>query len=618
MSGPSNPVFLSYASQDSDAAQGICDALRARGVEVWFDQSELRGGDVWDQKIRRQIKDCRLFVPLISANTNARAEGYFRLEWKLAVDRSHLMADDEPFLVPIAVGGLSEADARVPDRFRDVQWARLGTKDTLESIAARVSKLLADPPAGLARERPPGAAAMPWYAQPRYLWTVAGIVIALSFALRPLWHTKREAAPAAAAVGSATPVSEATQLSRRAIGLTTKFNFKRGDLAVAADLARKATELEPTLALAWGARARVETAWLHRNWDVSPERRKAILDLATRATALDPEEPNALWSQGMVLRFQRAIPDAIALFQRALKVAPDDNYIRRALAAAFRIQGRNEEAIAAYEEALRRDPRDALAHYSLSVLYAGFATLKDNNPANVDLALKHLDRSIELEAGNSGALLQKAAVLAAWKGDLPAARAALDRFSRLPVEETTDDRAIFFQMWIALLEHEPARALEAAARTTSAYFEDAIVAQPIGWMKGLAHKVAGRTSAAAEEWRTAEALLRARLEAKPNALPTQAELAVTLALLGRKDEAAKQFARYDASMREQGRAGTLSHVRYYSAMGDGKRAVLAIRDARETPLMWVTNAPLARDPWFDPIRGQAEFKALLKELDSTK
>jgi hypothetical protein len=59
---------------------------------VWFDQSELRGGDAWDQKIRREVRDCALFIPLISANTAARAEGYFRLEWSLAEARSHMIA----------------------------------------------------------------------------------------------------------------------------------------------------------------------------------------------------------------------------------------------------------------------------------------------------------------------------------------------------------------------------------------------------------------------------------------------------------------------------------------------------------------------------------------------
>ena len=66
-------VFLSYASQDAGAALQICEALRAGGIEVWFDQSELRGGDAWDASIRHQIRDCALFVPVISANTRTRA-----------------------------------------------------------------------------------------------------------------------------------------------------------------------------------------------------------------------------------------------------------------------------------------------------------------------------------------------------------------------------------------------------------------------------------------------------------------------------------------------------------------------------------------------------------------
>jgi hypothetical protein len=31
---PSRAVFLSYASQDAEAAQRICEALRAAGIEV--------------------------------------------------------------------------------------------------------------------------------------------------------------------------------------------------------------------------------------------------------------------------------------------------------------------------------------------------------------------------------------------------------------------------------------------------------------------------------------------------------------------------------------------------------------------------------------------------------
>jgi hypothetical protein len=124
--GRSTPaVFISYASQDANAALRICDALRTAGLEVWFDQSDLRGGDAWDAAIRRQVKECALFLPVISATTDARSEGYFRREWNLAVHRMLDMAEDQPFLLPVVIDETPEAMARVPDRFRERQWTRL-------------------------------------------------------------------------------------------------------------------------------------------------------------------------------------------------------------------------------------------------------------------------------------------------------------------------------------------------------------------------------------------------------------------------------------------------------------------------------------------------------------
>jgi TolB-like protein/Tfp pilus assembly protein PilF len=138
----SRAVFLSYASQDVEAAQRICETLRAAGIEVWFDQGELRGGDAWDRQIHKQIHDCVLFVPVISANTQARLEGYFRREWRLAVDRTHDMADAKPFLVPVVVDATNDQVAEVPDAFRAVQWTRLPGGDAPTAFVERIQRLL--------------------------------------------------------------------------------------------------------------------------------------------------------------------------------------------------------------------------------------------------------------------------------------------------------------------------------------------------------------------------------------------------------------------------------------------------------------------------------------------
>jgi len=138
----SHAVFLSYASEDTQAAQRICEALRDGGIEVWFDQSELRGGEAWDQSIRKQIKNCGLFIPIVSRHTHERAEGYFRLEWKLAVDRSHLIMANKAFLVPVVIDDIRDDDENVPDRFREVQWTRLPGGDTPPAFVERVQRLL--------------------------------------------------------------------------------------------------------------------------------------------------------------------------------------------------------------------------------------------------------------------------------------------------------------------------------------------------------------------------------------------------------------------------------------------------------------------------------------------
>ncbi len=152
---PASPraVFISYASEDAATAQRICAALRAADIEVWFDLSELKGGDAWDAAIRKQIKACALFIAVISANTRARVEGYFRLEWKLAIDRSHLMAAEKAFLLPVVIDGTREADALVPDKFHEVQWSQLPAGLTPPAFVARVARLLS-PDAPLASPAP--------------------------------------------------------------------------------------------------------------------------------------------------------------------------------------------------------------------------------------------------------------------------------------------------------------------------------------------------------------------------------------------------------------------------------------------------------------------------------
>ncbi|MSU47648.1 MAG: TIR domain-containing protein [Opitutus sp.] len=182
MSETAKAVFLSYASQDVAAALRICATLRAAGVEVWFDQDALVGGDAWDQKIRGQVSACALFVPVISANTQERQEGYFRLEWHLAEQRSLLIAKGRPFIVPVSIDATSERGALVPEAFTAVQWTKLAGGDASAPFVARVQKLLGGPSAAAAASTP-GSAQPSAPAQaagsglPRWVGVALGVVV---------------------------------------------------------------------------------------------------------------------------------------------------------------------------------------------------------------------------------------------------------------------------------------------------------------------------------------------------------------------------------------------------------------------------------------------------------
>jgi TolB-like protein len=150
MAEPTKAVFLSYAREDADAARRIADALRSQGVEVWFDQNELRGGDAWDANIKKQIRECTLFLAVVSAQTQERAEGYFRREWKLAAERTSDMAAGTTFLIPVVIDDTAEVQAVAPEEFMRVQWTRLPGALPTPDFVAQIKSLLG----GGARRRP--------------------------------------------------------------------------------------------------------------------------------------------------------------------------------------------------------------------------------------------------------------------------------------------------------------------------------------------------------------------------------------------------------------------------------------------------------------------------------
>ncbi len=120
-------IFISYSSEDLGAAKSLFGELQTIGGDVaWFDKSALKPGDNWERHILGAIQRCSLFLPLLSANTEQRTEGYFRLEWDEAAERAKRIAGRK-FIFPIVVdtdyGGDMSRYALLPERFKTVQYS---------------------------------------------------------------------------------------------------------------------------------------------------------------------------------------------------------------------------------------------------------------------------------------------------------------------------------------------------------------------------------------------------------------------------------------------------------------------------------------------------------------
>jgi hypothetical protein len=137
-------IFLSYAKEDLAAAKNLRQALERLGIDVWFDKDRLEAGDLYDIKIKKHVRACSLFMPVISNNALQRVEGYFRREWRLADERTMGIADGVPFVIPVVVDATPEYCDMVPESFKAAQWTRLPGGEATPEFEARLVKLMRD------------------------------------------------------------------------------------------------------------------------------------------------------------------------------------------------------------------------------------------------------------------------------------------------------------------------------------------------------------------------------------------------------------------------------------------------------------------------------------------
>jgi len=114
-------IFLSYTRADTAAVENLKRGIeQISNIECWYDKEKLEAGDEWENKIKDNIRNAALFIPIISANSLDHDDGYVFKEWLFGSYEWRARDKDkeqEKFLVPVVIDNSPLYSEKIQKRF---------------------------------------------------------------------------------------------------------------------------------------------------------------------------------------------------------------------------------------------------------------------------------------------------------------------------------------------------------------------------------------------------------------------------------------------------------------------------------------------------------------------
>jgi hypothetical protein len=128
-------VFLSYNSEDLDMVQEVAEALKSRGVRIWFDVGEVQGGKRFSEELEEIIRNVSAAAVFIGASgigpwqseeiQACLRQSVYRGQTVIPVLLPN--ATEEPKL-PVFLEHRSRVDLRTQNGLDRLLWAIKGTR----------------------------------------------------------------------------------------------------------------------------------------------------------------------------------------------------------------------------------------------------------------------------------------------------------------------------------------------------------------------------------------------------------------------------------------------------------------------------------------------------------
>jgi TolB-like protein/Tfp pilus assembly protein PilF len=372
-------------------------------------------------------------------------------------------------------------------------------------------------------------------------------------------------------------------------------------LRKALGLYEQAVALDPNFAQGW-ARASLAGSYVYANGTPAPQLAERARQAAEKAVRLAPDRPEGYLALGT---YQRLIASdnrrALEQYAKGQRLAPTNADLLTFTALAEQSLGRWDSAVEHLKQAERFDPRSVT---TLRRLGRAELWLRRHREAR-----EAFDRGLAL-APASLTLIEEKAMTFLGEGDLDAARALLKAVPRDVEPTALVAYAAYYWDLVWLLDGEQRNLL--LRLTPSAFDNDRGM-----WAICLAQAYA--LSGDTAKVRTHAAETRRAFEEQLRAAPTDAQrhvlLGLSLAYLGRKDEAIRYGLRaveLQPVAQDAVNGAYLQHqlVRIYMLVSEPEKALDQLEPLLKMPY-YLSPGWLKIDPNFDPLRGNPRFQKLV-------
>ncbi|MDM8524857.1 TIR domain-containing protein [Desulfococcaceae bacterium HSG8] len=112
-------IFISYAREDSDAANKLYTALRQQGFDPWLDEEDLLAGLDWRKTIRKAIKNTD-YVAILISSVSVSKRGFVQVEQKRALEIAEEFPDFDIFVIPVRLN-----ECEIPFSLENLHWVDL-------------------------------------------------------------------------------------------------------------------------------------------------------------------------------------------------------------------------------------------------------------------------------------------------------------------------------------------------------------------------------------------------------------------------------------------------------------------------------------------------------------